>query len=306
MVFGIKPWQKASYGRIDVSSERSSSEVSDETLLGKEMPLTNFQDGRPWWRRYAPLMISHVIIFGLYSGVLYMVGNRARACMVHGPSLLTSPATKAIFYEERALTLESTIQDKGPYAHAPNPDVDASWSELLKNTNIEVPTEIMRKLGREDIGIKLPDREGYAGSLQVYHQIHCVKRLHQYMYPDYYFKDFDDHMKEMNRLHSEHCIDFLRQSMMCLGDIGLITFQWSPVSLIPIANSTTHQCINWEKFEEFTSEHAVDLYKPDYLIHPKFGPSYPSDGKTDKIGVADPKHPYKPKKNPQDKHSSGY
>ena len=146
----------------------------------------------------------------------------------------------------------------------------------------------MRHFGREDIGIRLPDREGYVGTLNVYHQLHCIvstshkyslssithlskKRLHQYMYQDYYYPDFTPAQQEMNRLHSEHCIDFLRQSIMCLGDVGLITFEWSPDNLIPVANATTHQCVNWESLDVWTKERAVDMYKKDYLIHPKFG-----------------------------------
>ena len=69
----------------------------------------------------------------------------------------------------------------------------------------------------------------------------------------------------------EHCIAFLRQSLMCLGDVGLITFEWSPATLVPVANATTHQCVNWERLREWTGERAVNMQKPGYLIHPQFG-----------------------------------
>ena len=47
-------------------------------------------------------------------------------------------------------------------------------AKSFTDINIEVEPEIMRHFGREDIGIRLPDREGYVGTLNVYHQLHCI------------------------------------------------------------------------------------------------------------------------------------
>lgn len=69
----------------------------------------------------------------------------------------------------------------------------------------------------------------------------------------------------------EHCIDFLRQSSMCHGDIGLITFEWSPRNRIPVANATTHQCVNWQRLDDWTKERTVDMLKPGWLVHPTLG-----------------------------------
>lgn len=79
----------------------------------------------------------------------------------------------------------------------------------------------MAHYGREDIGVAIPDGSGYVGTLNIYHELHCIvrhpapeiwfwntrltiskKRLHQYMYEDYYFKDITPKQKEMNRLHN--------------------------------------------------------------------------------------------------------
>lgn len=69
----------------------------------------------------------------------------------------------------------------------------------------------------------------------------------------------------------EHCFDFLRQSIMCLADVGIITYQWSPTRLVPIANSTTHQCANWKKLDDWTKKRTIDMMKPGWLIHPSKG-----------------------------------
>ena len=79
----------------------------------------------------------------------------------------------------------------------------------------------MDHLGRKNIGVAIPDGSGYVGTLNMWHEVHCIvshlvfrlilkvlflillqKRLHQFMYQDYYFKDITPERKEMNRLHS--------------------------------------------------------------------------------------------------------
>jgi len=54
----------------------------------------------------------------------------------------------------------------------------------------------------------------------------------------------------MNRMHSEHCLDILRQGIMCHGDTSLLTLKWAPWTKIPLANfSAPHQCVDWERLD---------------------------------------------------------
>lgn len=32
----------------------------------------------------------------------------------------------------------------------------------------------MHRLGREDIGVRIPGEDGYIGTLNVYHELHCL------------------------------------------------------------------------------------------------------------------------------------
>ena len=34
----------------------------------------------------------------------------------------------------------------------------------------------MRHYGREDIGVAIPEGDGYIGTLNVYHELHCIVR----------------------------------------------------------------------------------------------------------------------------------
>ncbi|KAI9685222.1 MAG: hypothetical protein M1822_004595 [Bathelium mastoideum] len=199
---------------------------------------------------------------------------------------MLAPAIEALEYEEHVFSFEDRIQEHSSFSGKPSPELDKSWHDLLNAENIKLEPEIMKYYGREDIGVALPEGGGYIGTLNVYHELHCLKRLHQYMYPDYHWPELDDHQREMNRLHNEHCIDYLRQSAMCHGDIGLITYEWKEGSRVPVANATSHQCVNWEKLDRWTKARTVDMMKPGWLVHPTLGLAYP-DGQGDKIGAVE-------------------
>jgi mycotoxin biosynthesis protein UstYa len=42
--------------------------------------------------------------------------------------------------------------------------------------NIRIEPEVIKSFGREDISVKIPDGDGYIGTLNVYHEIHCLVR----------------------------------------------------------------------------------------------------------------------------------
>ena len=58
---------------------------------------------------------------------------------------------------------------------------------------------------------------------------------------------------------------------MCHGDVGMITYSWSPITPRPQANGTVHQCIDWDRLAAWTEERTIDMYKPGLLIHPTLG-----------------------------------
>ncbi|CZR59325.1 uncharacterized protein PAC_09217 [Phialocephala subalpina] len=262
--------------------QTSEDATSKEGFLEKGQ--TRYQYEASFWQRHKMMVLAQLVILGLWTLIMYFVALQINSLSIHGPDLIHF-AREAIFWEERKFKLGDTIQEDSIYSGRPSQELDRAWHDLLNVENIRVDSDTMKHLGREQIGVRIPGEENFIGTLNVYHEIHCLKRIHQYMYQDHYFPDIDDSQREMNRLHNEHCIDFLRQSAMCHGDVGLITFEWSPTNLIPIANATTHQCVNWEKLDQWTRERSVDMLQPGWLVHPTLGPAFPM-GEGDKIGAA--------------------
>lgn len=131
------------------------------------------------------------------------------------------------------------------------------------------------------------------------------------MYKDHYFPDATPEQDKLNEFHNrkskknqpnrlkhsishikylyshatDHCLDMLRQSVMCSGDVQLLTMKWMKTVSIPTANfSMPHKCVNWAKLEEWTSSRKIKhLMDQGYLMHPTLGPAYPG-GHGDSIG----------------------
>ena len=57
----------------------------------------------------------------------------------------------------------------------------------------------------------------------------------------------------------DHCIDELRLSVMCHGDISLITWGWEDTEATPYANfKVEHECRNWDNILEWTKAHQAN------------------------------------------------
>ncbi|OAA74189.1 oligopeptide transporter [Cordyceps fumosorosea ARSEF 2679] len=278
----IKRTKQAEFRPLPADDERDSSEGLLEK--GGSSPESRREStARSLWRD-PTFLVFQAALLSLYLLVLGLVAAGGRTTC-SGRGIAYSPAASVIEWSETKFTLEDHIQDLSIYSGAPSEELDKAWHDLLNTQNVRVEAEYFKHHGREKIGVGVPGSTDYIGTLNVFHELHCIKRLHQFMYPDYYFSDFTQHQMDMNRLHNEHCLDFLRQSAMCHGDIGLITYIWRQDSRLPVVNSTSHQCVNWDKLYAWSEDRAVDMLKPGWLVHPTKGIVYP-DGEGDRIEPA--------------------
>ncbi|XWW97684.1 hypothetical protein V2A60_005670 [Cordyceps javanica] len=256
----------ASRGKT-VDGSESGDSFLDEQEIRKVRSRKSSQ--KRWWIGF--LAIHFFLLTTYLVTVLNMQAELAKL-RKHGLQLIQSPASGALEWSEHTFVENSFSH--GPFSGYPREEIDRNWHDLINYENIVIEPEIIARLGREDIAVADPDGRGYLGTLNVYHQLHCIKRLWQYTYPEVYRKDQTAAQAEADRLHKEHCFDYLRQSVMCLADIGIITYQWSDDDVVPVANSTTHQCANWGKLDQWTRQRSVDMMKPGWLIHPTKGYAY--------------------------------
>ena len=70
----------------------------------------------------------------------------------------------------------------------------------------------------------------------------------------------------------DHCVDDIRQALMCHADTSAVTFDWKPQYRRPWPNfSVDHTCVNWEALDDWASERSFSAFDQKSLVHPEFG-----------------------------------
>lgn len=135
-------------------------------------------------------------------------------------------------------------------------------------------------------GIFLGDRSGYLATPTVFHDLHCLRYLHKAMYPEYYFADETEKKKAERDNHGRmpliwlfeanwpllgHCLHNLFHSVSCSADMTIRVLRWHPNVLLPSPVDHEHECMNWEKIDDWAKKRYVDTAQPGLLIHPTRG-----------------------------------
>ncbi|KAI9803591.1 MAG: hypothetical protein M1825_001934 [Sarcosagium campestre] len=195
----------------------------------------------------------HALLLTLAVGLLSLAETRdhaARRSCVERNSVY-SPALEAV-QEYHEVQFNGTLDHPSPYRGTPTDELDAAWANLTNGMGaFTVDDETMRKIGHSDISVRVPEKYGggFMASLETFHQLHCVNLIRQYTYKEYYqdrsssFKD----PPELLRTHVDHCLEMLRQKLMCDADVGVITYNWVEIRDQPWPDfNTKHKCRNFD------------------------------------------------------------
>jgi len=173
-----------------------------------------------------------------------------------------SPARDAIEYQTTVF-VSSFGEHKTKYQGPPTDEVDENWDELYDAVGI---TRIDRDMAKQLPNRTVPipgDIDHYIVGLDVFHQLHCLNNLRKLIWPERYHvldmhkeseEAWEDHIN-----HLDHCVDNLRQALMCHGDISTLYWEWIPESQRALAHAeTTHTCRNFDRIWQWAFEHKLD------------------------------------------------
>lgn len=78
--------------------------------------------------------------------------------------------------------------------------------------------------------------------------------MYRSLYPDYYPPK---HSPDFHRIHMEHCIDYMRQSVMCSLDITPVKVEWTTKWNQRIHHfDTWHTCRNFDKVKSWALDRS--------------------------------------------------
>ncbi|KAF2828991.1 hypothetical protein CC86DRAFT_403642 [Ophiobolus disseminans] len=145
------------------------------------------------------------------------------------------------------------------YTGWPNDSNNRAWEELIRPVVFNATAEEMILAGEPlDDSVRLP-AGGYLGSLGVYHELHCLRRIRLWLHRDTYYPNATRDDELFMQVHIGHCIEVLRLSAMCTADLGLYSFFWSSSdALKPTARSSApRKCKRWSQIDDWTRERML-------------------------------------------------
>ncbi|KAI0968524.1 hypothetical protein F4678DRAFT_482107 [Xylaria arbuscula] len=180
------------------------------------------------------------------------------------PSLqLYSPVNHLVEYIPIKFN-RSRAADKTPFQGWPNDEIDRTWLESYQPGMLTtIDAKAAGILPEETERLPLTGRETeYAITLDVFHQMHCLDIVRMSLYRDRYDKHFykpDGSVDYCKWLHVDHCLDQVRQALLCSADVSVVYFQWSDVveGLRPRVDNQ-HTCRNYSKILDWAKNNNVN------------------------------------------------
>ncbi|MCJ1308347.1 hypothetical protein MMC25_002000 [Agyrium rufum] len=175
-----------------------------------------------------------------------------------------SPALNIFSDDDRvARRFDGALRERNAFRGPPSPAIDEAWNDiaypngslvrLTEDQLVNINASIYAAEYTKDLG------GGYIAGIEVFHQLHCVNMLRQATYMDYYLpRNPDWRDRETLRYHLDHCLDMLRQKLMCDPDVGMVTYVWAKGWKQPFPDfSTVHKCRPYAKVLEWAhAEHV--------------------------------------------------
>ncbi|KAJ7202035.1 hypothetical protein GGX14DRAFT_570934 [Mycena pura] len=185
--------------------------------------------------------------------------------------VLYSPALSAVEHEVQVYNVGFT-GDLSPFQRPSSPKLDQMWSDLYNFGISRITKEEAAQLPNKTHAIP-GDPGHYIAELDVFHNLHCLNKVRMALDPDYYpdwrISTTNNHIPSQKNAteHVGHCIDWIRQSIMCTGDTSVIVWQWENwVNASIVKGNVAHTCRKFDKLQEWAKDRML-LKAYDPTVH---------------------------------------
>ncbi|KAI0414007.1 hypothetical protein F5X98DRAFT_378148 [Xylaria grammica] len=166
-----------------------------------------------------------------------------------------------------------------PWNQGPSNELDDAWDDLLLALNIRVTSDEltvlnMNKTNRVQVTGGSPAGDAdYVGVLGVYHHLHCLNNIRRLLDWDYYEPRMAGvkHTEGFSKEHANHCIDTIRQALMCHANTGLYTSEWDYEHHNPsreLESNSVTTCVKWQSVDNWARQRALILGEYKYWRGP--------------------------------------
>ncbi|KAG9233624.1 hypothetical protein BJ875DRAFT_463674 [Amylocarpus encephaloides] len=191
-----------------------------------------------------------------------------------------SPLLKDLKIEYHVRQFNGSFLQEEIYRKEASPEVDEAWQSLgVDYKSVVIPSDQAALSGftEDHTQIRPEHGGGYPANVEGLHHLRCLNLLRQGLYYNYDYYQEKQESAFLNgepilRLHITHCLDILRQQLMCTVDFGVLGRVWwnkKDPTAFPDFN-TKHKCLNFEDVKNWAFEHQTPERVPDdYLVPPR-------------------------------------
>lgn len=197
------------------------------------------------------------------------------------------PGRAAVEYKQ--IAFDSSIGNgKTPYQGVPTDESEALWEALYHRAShlaidaiivANLHAALFSRISYDEARIMpnktAPDRSsGYIVNLNVFHDLHCLHSIRTFTYhflspafnathnPYTLYPSLPEGLHALSHQldpeHLDHCIDVLRQSLMCAADITPNVFQYSPKhGQVRPRSTVLHECRDFDRIKKWAVERDV-------------------------------------------------
>ena len=130
---------------------------------------------------------------------------------------------------------DSDAWNNSIYTGKPSHESDTRWKKIQVIRDMAITQSTAAALALPSTGLSAQD-DKVAVMLGVQHNIHCIRFFRQLVYPEYYYPEdygpeqynstlFAEH-RAARAAHAGHCLESLRQSVMCTPDLVPRRLKW--------------------------------------------------------------------------------
>ncbi|KAF2663827.1 hypothetical protein BT63DRAFT_460949 [Microthyrium microscopicum] len=181
------------------------------------------------------------------------------------------PATPAIEHEIVYFSGSPAIAENGSlfipnpdpvrYIGEPNAEVDKNWDELTWGRYFLITEDEAKSAWGDDVGEFWDEKQGgYVAGIDMFHTLHCVDQIRKLLHAPHY----NITISTNTALHRDHCLEQIRQYIMCAGDLTPIpTKFYSGLGRNYVDSDYPHTCRNFQKLHDW----VLDRYEGASAVH---------------------------------------
>lgn len=152
------------------------------------------------------------------------------------------------------------------YRLPPSPAVDAAWNRIATADGIYPLSEAdILRIGKDpSLAVSAPSHWGFPpdkpkmAGIEAFHQLHCLNTLRRGLiinYDYYWGHKVGFSPPTVYARHLNHCVDMLRQHLMCHADLEPFTFNWRVGQKKPYADFEIRKtCVDFEAVVRWQEE----------------------------------------------------